>query len=198
MIFPRTFAGWLFAIAMVSGGLVAGAIIAGIVITLAERRPAIRILHQADAGRVAQNDGRILVYSAINRERSCNTQASHWLFTVVNRDGHEVRTYIPIAEDGPVPVRGLGETSYILSVPLPPGLWPAKWFWLESRTDFCGLFGWLFPIYSESDPLPIDIELNRAIINVPVTTERDGKTVVRSRSPALPLLPVPLPAPVRP
>lgn len=178
---------WVFAVAMVGGGLVLGALGSTVLMTLAERRPAIQILHQADAGGVAQNDGRILVYSAINRERSCNTETSHWLFTIVNRDGRDVRAYIPIAEDGPVPVQGMGETNYILSVPLPPGLWPAKWYWLESRTDFCGVFGWLLPIYSESTPLQIDIELNRAIVNVPVTTEHDGKTIVRSRSPVLPL-----------
>jgi hypothetical protein len=177
---------WLFAAAMILAGLFLGAAVATLAVTLAQREPALHVLAQSDAGQVAQNDGRILIYTRIDRTRSCPVETTHWLFTQVNHGGDLVRTYVPIAEDGPVPIRELGLSSYVLSVPLPPGLWPAEWYWLESRAETCGPLGWLFPIYSQSEPLLVNIERARAIANVPVTAEREGKTTIRSRSPIVP------------
>jgi len=177
---------WWLAGIMILTGLLLGIVLAGLALTLAERNPALHVLAQADAGQVAQHDGRLLIYTRIDRTRSCQSETTHWLFTNVKHGDEMVRAYIPIAEDGPVPIKELGQTSYVLSVPLPPGLWPAEWFWLESRTEKCGPLGWLLPIYSQSEPLRIDIERTRAIANVPVTSEREGKTTVRSRSPLPP------------
>ena len=182
-VLPGSRRGWFFAGSVMAGGLLLGALIMGFVLIASERAPAIRVLAQADAGEMAANEGRILIYSKINRVRSCKIETTHWIFTTLNHNGEMVRAYVPIAEDGPVPIRTLGLSSYVLSVPLPPGLWPGEWYWLESRAEFCGPLGWLFPIYSESSPLRIDIERARAVSGVPVTAERDGKTVIRSRSP---------------
>jgi hypothetical protein len=177
--------GLRYTVGMILVGLIAGSIVAAIALAVAERSPALRILAQEDAGAVAQNDGRILIFSKINRNRSCVIETTHWLFTLVDHAGETVRAYVPIAEDGPVPVHALGRTDYVLTVPLPPGLWPGKWYWLESRTEMCGPFGSLWPIYSESAPLALDIERSRAIADVPVTALQDGATTTRSRSPAL-------------
>jgi hypothetical protein len=185
-VMRRTRSRWPFAALMVLCGLILGAVVATLALILAEHNPALNILAQADAGQVAQNDGRILIYTRIDRVRSCKIETTHWLFSYVDHDGERVRAYVPIAEDGPVPLRDLGQTSYVLSVPLPPGLWPAEWYWLESRAEQCGLFGWLFPIYSESEPLRINIERTRAVAGVNVTSQHDGKSTIRSRSPIVP------------
>lgn len=186
MISP-TLRGRLLTLGMIVGSLAIGIVLALIVLTLAEREPSMHVLAQADAGQAAQNDGRLLVYSKVDRVRWCKIETTHWLFTMIKHGDEDVRLLVPIVEDnGAVPVSHLGVASYVVSVPLPAGLWPAAWFWLEYRVDYCGWVGWLFPIYSESKPLPIDIERARVIPNVPVTAERDGKTIVRSRSPALP------------
>lgn len=177
---------WPFAGIMILAGLLLGIVFATLILTLAERTPALHILAQDDAGQVAQNDGRVFIYTRVDRTRSCPVETTHWLFTNVKHGEETVRTYIPIAEDGPVPIHKLGLTSYVLSVPLPSGLWPADWYWLESRAETCGPLGWLFPIYSQSEPLPINIERTRAVAGVPVTSEREGKTTMRSRSPIVP------------
>ncbi len=185
---------WIFTAAMMLGGLAFGSVVTTVVLTLVENRPAIKVLAQADVGQVAAHDGRIFIYSRIERIRSCRIETTHWLFTIVDgaNGTDRVRAYVPLPQDGSVPVRGLGIASYVLSVPLPAGLWPAEWFFLESRAEFCGPLGWLFPIYSESEPLALDIEQARAVPDVPVTAKKDGKTIVRSRSP------LPSPTVVRP
>ncbi len=185
-VIPRSARSWAFVAALVTGGLILGAAIAATILTVAERSPALKILAQADAGQVAQNDGRILIYARIDRVRSCKAEVTHWLFTLIDHDGERVRAYVPISEDGPVPLRDIGQASYVLSVPLPPGLWPGEWYWLESRAERCGALGWMFPIYSESEPLRIDIERTRAVAGVPVTSQREGKKTVRSLSPIVP------------
>jgi hypothetical protein len=146
---------WPFAALMILSGLMLGIVIATLVLVLVERSPALHILAHADAGQVAQHDGRILIYAHIDQARYCQSETTHWLFTNIKHGDETVRAYIPISEDGPVPIRELGQTSYVLSVPLPPGLWPAEWFWLESSTEKCGPLGWLLPIYSQSEPLLI-------------------------------------------
>lgn len=185
MISP-TLRGRVLTLGMIVGSLVLGVFLALVILTLSERAPAMHVLAQSDAGQAAANDGRLLVYMKVNRVRWCKVEATHRLFTMIKHDSDDVPVYVPIVEDGAAPVNHLGVTSYVLSVPLPAGLWPSDWYWLESRIEYCGWLGWLFPIYSESAPLPINIERARAIPNVPVTAERDGKTIVRSRSPALP------------
>jgi hypothetical protein len=176
----RVFIGAVMAVCAVIGLALGSVVLAAL-----ERSPALRILSEEDAGQVAQNDGRILVYTKSDRARSCKLATTHWLFTMVkNGDrGDLVRAYVPIAEDGPVPVTALGVTGYILSVPLPPGLWPAQWYWIEARAETCGILGAIWPIYSESAPLLLNIERNRAIADTPVTALRNGETTTRSRSP---------------
>lgn len=183
----RTLRGWLLIVSVVLGCLFVGSVGTVTALELLSRDPGLQILAQDDAGQVAMRDGRLLIYTKVNRTRNCRSETSHWLFTVVEHGDETVRLWVPLAGDAPVPVTELGITSSILSVPLPPGLWPAKWFWLAHRTDYCGFTGWLFPRRAESDPLPLDIERARPSPNVPVTAEqRDGKTIVRSRSPLAP------------
>ncbi len=167
--------------------LFVGSAATAILMELANRDTALRIIAQDDAGQVAMRDGRLAIYTKVDRSRACRAETSHWLFTMVPYgDAGPVRLWVPIAEDGPIPTPQLGVTSYVLSVPLPPGLWPSEWFWIADRIEYCGLFGWLFPRRYESQPLLIDIERTRASPDVPVTAEHDGKTTVRSRSPLAP------------
>lgn len=175
----------VFVAAVMVACLTVGLVVGTIGLALLERSPALRILAEEDAGHVAQNDGRIFVFTRSERSRACKLATTHWLFTMVKHDdtGDLVRAYVPIAEDGPVPVTALGVTGYILSVPLPPGLWPAQWYWIEARAETCGLLGAFWPIYSESAPLLLNIERNRAIADTPVTALRNGETTTRSRSP---------------
>lgn len=183
----RTFRGWFLIVSVVAGCLLAGSTGTIVATELLSRDSGLQIIAQDDAGQVAMRDGRLSIYTKVNRTRHCRSETSHWLFTNVEHGDETVRLWVPIPESEQVPVTELGITSSIVSVPLPSGLWPAQWFWVAYRIDYCGFTGWLFPTRAESDPLPIDIERARPALNVPVTAELGGgKTIVRSRSPLSP------------
>lgn len=182
----RTVRGWLLIFSVVAACVAVGSAGTVVALELLSRDSGLQVIAQDDAGQVAMGDGRLSIYTRVNRTRHCRSETSHWLFTNVEHGTETVRLWVPIPEDEQVPVTGLGITSSILSVPLPSGLWPAKWFWVAYRVDYCGFTGWLFPTRAESDPLPIDIERARAAPNVPVTADVAGKTIIRSRSPLAP------------
>jgi len=178
---------WTRTIVIILSCIAASSLLTGVAFQLADREPALQIIALDDAGEVALRDGRLSIYTKIARTRSCRAETSHWLYTVVEHGPVDhVRLWVPIAGGGPIPAGDIGELSYVLSVPLPPGLWPGKWFWVSDRIEYCGLFGTWFPRRFETPPLPIDIERTRASPEVPVTSERGGKTTVRSRSPLAP------------
>ena len=182
----RTLRNWALIVSVIVGCVAFGSAATFLALDVLNRDAGLKVIAQDDAGEIAMRDGRLSIYTKVNRTRYCRTETSHWLFTNVEHGSETVRLWVPIPEDEPVPVTELGVTSSILSVPLPSGLWPAQWFWVAHRVDYCGLTGWLFPHRAESDPLPIDIERARPALNVPVTSERGGKTSILSRSPLAP------------
>lgn len=182
----RTVKGWLLIVSVVATCLLAGSVLTIVGTELLNRDSGLHLIAQDDAGEVAMRDGRLSIYTKVNRTRHCRSETSHWLFTNVEHGTETVRLWVPIPESESVPITELGITSSILSVPLPSGLWPAQWFWVAYRIDYCGFTGALFPSRAESDPLPIDIERARPALNVPVTAELAGRTIIRSRSPLAP------------
>lgn len=184
---PMPIRRWIILTLLISGCVMLSSLATAVVLSLVDRGTSIRILAQDDAGQVAMRDGRLSIYTKVDRQRACHSETSYWLFSMVDHGAERVRLWVPIAGYGPLPIADLGVTSYVLSVPLPSGLWPSQWFWITDRVEYCGLLGWMFPRRYESPPLEIDIERARAAPDLPVLGEHNGKTVVRSRSPLAPL-----------
>ena len=171
-------------------GLGLGALLVSLGIAIAERGPPTEVLSQSDAGaQVASHDNRIFLYYQVNRTRLCRVETARWLFTMVDHenDRHQVekvRAMVQLEPGSAVPVSDVGVSSFIISIPLPAGLWPAPWFLLTRSIDYCGPFAWFAPTRRETVPIPIDLERARAVPEVPITAVTPaGKTIIRGRSP---------------
>lgn len=187
---PTSRRAWLFLILIITLCLLVGAAITTVLSDAINRGPSLRVLAQEDAGEVAMRDGRLSIYTEVDHTHYCDGQTTHWLFTEILHNDKKVRMWVPV-QDGPIPYVELGIQASVLSVPLPPGLWPGDWYWIADRVEYCGFFGNRFPQHYQSEPTKVDVERLRASPDVPVTAvQQDGKVITRSRSP-VPLVTVP-------
>jgi hypothetical protein len=103
----------------------------------------INSVYELKAG--ASHGGHIDIIFDIDRLRECPSETSRWLWTWVDRDGVRMRQYFPMP-DTSANVTALGKNQhFILSLPLPVGIWPGDWFYFAKTIEHCSFLSSIFP-----------------------------------------------------
>jgi hypothetical protein len=89
---------------------------------------------------VVHRDGRLDLVWTIDRVRDCASQSTRWLWTWVEQDGVRMKQFFPLVSSNAV-VTGEGlNQRYVLSLPLPPGVWAGDWFYFARTVEYCPIF----------------------------------------------------------
>ena len=103
-------------------------------------------------------NGHIDLYINLDRIRDCPSETSRWLWTWVENNGDRIKLFYPLANSATTPTDvGLGQ-RFILSFPIPPGVWPGQWYYWSKTVEHCSILPSFFrsPI-RESSNVPIHI-----------------------------------------
>jgi len=108
------------------------------------QRPPV-IVHSAYAlNGVAARGGHLDIFFELDRQRDCPTETSRWLWTWVDHDGVKVKQFFPLTNTSTT-VTDAGENQeFILSLPLPAGLWEGTWFYWAKTVEHCRFLPVLF------------------------------------------------------
>ena len=149
---------WQNLLAGVGGVLIGGVVGFSLLLWSSRTAPLIiRSVYELD-GVVAQG-GHLDIVFDIDRLRDCPSETSRWLWTWVDQDGRRMRQFFPLVST-PTAITDAGlDQHFILSVPLPAGIWPGEWFYISRTIEHCPLLPSLFrPYIHESPDIPIHIE----------------------------------------
>ena len=126
-------------------------------------KPAVVLVNSTDLSSAVLNNGMIDLMQTVDRSKLCDSKAERWLYRDVQvpvaGKVETVRQVVAMNSPDTVPTDiGVGQ-KYILSLPVPKGLTPGKWFYFVRLYDSCG---WLPNFLAntqirQSKPVPIDI-----------------------------------------
>ena len=133
--------------------------ISGYGIILWSNRNAPVIVHderEVDGGNTG--NGYIDIYVELDRLRDCPAQTSRWLWTWDDREGQHLKHFFPLANNATTITDAGRDQRFILSIPIPPGVWPGHWFYRSKTIEHCSLLPGLFraPVRESAD-IPIHI-----------------------------------------
>lgn len=135
------------------GGLFGCALIVG-----SHHGPPVVIHEEHELDGKAPLRGHIDLYMDLDRLRDCPSETSRWLWTWVDYNGRRVKQFYPLLNTTTT-LSDLGhDQSFILSIPIPPGVWPGQWYYWSKTVEHCSLLPGLFrtPVRESSD-IPINI-----------------------------------------
>ncbi len=144
-------------------GLVLGSI-SGYALILWSNRNAPVIVHdEHEIEGDVSSSGHIDIYVGLDRLRDCPAETSRWLWTWVNHDGMRIKQFFPLFSSS-IALTDVGrDQHFILTVPVPRGVWPGHWFYWSKTIEHCSLFPAMFrsPIRESADiPIRIIAETN--------------------------------------
>lgn len=106
----------------------------------------IQLLEVREVDGVAIVGRRLDLYFRLVKHADCDARVSRWLWEWAMVDGEFVKRKIPLVMPPVNPIIPVGkETSYILSVPIPPDLRPGQYFYESETRDGCGWGSKLLP-----------------------------------------------------
>ncbi len=112
--------------------------------------------HEVD-GRAPRN-GHLDLYVDMDRNRDCPSETSRWLWTWVDHEGERLKQFYPLVNTSTT-ISDLGHNQhFILSIPIPPGVWTGQWYYWSKTVEHCSLLPSLFrsPVRETSD-IPVRI-----------------------------------------
>ena len=112
--------------------------------------------HEIDSP-VAYN-GHIDLYINLDRVRDCPSETSRWLWTWVENNGDRIKLFYPLMSNNTT-LTDIGQGQrLILSIPIPPGVWPGQWYYRAKTVEHCSLLPNFFRSQiQESSNIPIHI-----------------------------------------
>ncbi len=139
-------------------GLVIGCTFGYGVITWGNRSAPVIVHDEHEIGSHAVVNGHIDLYFNLDRTRDCPAETSHWLWTWVANGEDRVKLFYPLTNNATTLTDvGKGQ-KFILSIPVPRGIWPGQWFYWSKSIEHCSLLQGLFrSAVRESRDIPIRI-----------------------------------------
>ncbi len=102
--------------------------------------------------------GHIELFVELDRKQNCPSVTSQWLWTWIDFHGERIKQFYPLASDATGPSDPGHDQKYVLSIPVPPDIWPGEWFYWSKTVENCPFLPSLFrPSTRESGNLPIRI-----------------------------------------
>ena len=131
----------------------------GYALILWSNRNAPVIVHdEHSVGAATLRSGHIDIFIDLDRMRDCPAETSRWLWTWVTHEGRQIKQFYPLASSATSLSDPGRDQRLILSLPIPAGVQPGRWFFWSKTIEHCSLFPSLFrsPIRESAD-IPISI-----------------------------------------
>ena len=117
------------------------------------------VVHEAhEIEGTAPRNGHLDLYIDLDRNRDCPAETSRWLWTWVDHNGERIKQFLPLVNSS-TSLSDLGhDQHFILSIPIPPGVWPGQWYYWSKTIEHCSLLPSLFrATIRESSDIPVRI-----------------------------------------
>ena len=139
-------------------GLLLGGGVGFALIVWGNRNATVVVREAQEVDRVATRAGHIDLYFDLDRVRDCPSETSRWLWTWVDHDGDLIKQFYPLVNTSTA-LTAIGRNQrFILTLPIPPGIWPGQWFYWSKTIEHCPFFPNLFQSrVRESTDIPIEI-----------------------------------------
>ncbi len=113
-------------------------------------------VHEVDGA--APRNGHLDIYVDMDRNRDCPSETSRWLWTWVDHNGERIKQFYPLVNTATT-LSDLGRNQrFILSIAVPPGIWPGNWFYWSKTVEHCPFLPSLFrSTIRESSDIPVHI-----------------------------------------
>ena len=113
-------------------------------------------VHELDGS--APRNGHLDLYVDLDRTRDCPSETSRWLWTWVEHDGQRLKQFYPLVNTTTT-LSDLGhDQHFILSIPVPPGVWPGEWFYCSKTIEHSPLLpNLIHSMIRESLDIPVHI-----------------------------------------
>ncbi len=113
-------------------------------------------VHEIDG--IAPRNGHLELYVDMDRNRDCPAETSRWLWTWVDHDGERIKQFYPLVNTTTT-LSDIGRNQrFILSIPVPPGVWPGEWFYWSKTIEHCSFLPSFFrSVIRESSDIPVRI-----------------------------------------
>ena len=116
----------------------------------------VREVHELDG--VAPLKGHLDFYVNLDRNRDCPSETSRWLWTWVDHNGEKIKQFYPLLNTATTLTDFGRDQHFILSIPVPPGIWPGQWFYFSKTVEHCSILPSLFrSAIRESSDVPVRI-----------------------------------------
>ena len=144
------------------GGLILGSVFGCALIVWSHQGAPVIVHEEREIGGTAVRNGHIDLYVELDRNRYCPSETSRWLWTWAEKEGQRVKQFYPLV-NSTTALSGLGDDQhFILSIPVPPGVWAGDWFYLSKTAEHCSFIPSLFRSSTrQSGNIPVRI-LNEA------------------------------------
>ena len=129
--------GWRQNLVAGLAGLLIGSIFACVLI-LWNGPPSTVIMREERAlEETARSNGHLDLYMNLDRVHDCPSETSRWLWTWVEHDGQQIKQFYPLINTTTT-LSELGRSQeFILSIPIPPGVWPGEWHYWSKTVEHC-------------------------------------------------------------
>ena len=120
-------------------GLLLGSI-SGSLLILWSNHYAPTIVHEEhELGTSTVSNGRIDIFFDLDRTRDCPAETSRWLWTWVDHGGEKIKQFFPLPNSTTTLSDQGRNQHFVLSLPLPVGIWPGHWFYWAKTVEHCSL-----------------------------------------------------------
>lgn len=122
-----------------------------------ERQPV--IVHSAyELDGVSARGGHLDIFFDLDRQRDCPAETSRWLWTWVDHDGVQIKQYFPLTSSATTLTDVGAGQRFILSIPLPSGLWAGTWYYWSKTVEHCSLLPYFFHSPNRETPnIPVQV-----------------------------------------
>jgi hypothetical protein len=100
-------------------------------------QPAIEVQSLQENDGVAVRGGTIDLVATVDRTRLCESSSSRYLWRWIDWKGKRIRQFVPISAPSGSPAVDVGESQFMLSLPVPPGVEDGSWFYRSNTADHC-------------------------------------------------------------
>ena len=139
-------------------GLLLGSLLGFAMIMWSNRNDPVVIHEAQEVDGVASRTGHIDLVFGFDRVRDCPSETTRWLWTWTDYHGERIKQFYPLLSTTAT-MTDIGRNQhFILTIPVPPGVWPGQWFYWSKTIEHCTLFPSLFQArIRESSDIPIQI-----------------------------------------
>jgi hypothetical protein len=120
-------------------GLLIGAVSGFGFILWSHRSSPVTLYSAFEVDGVVSRSGHLDLQFNIDRTRDCPSQTSRWLWTWINRNTGRIRQYFPLTNSNTTITSPGDMQRFVLSLPMPPGIWPGDWFYTSKTVEHCSI-----------------------------------------------------------